>query len=90
MSKTIDDFMLEVSDMTEEIQDRGKIINEKNSKIVELESKINHLQPFADLWYFAMDEKPLEFELIVTTCLPKNWLTELSKLKSKLKKEVKS
>ena len=29
--------------------------------------------PWADLWYFVMDEAPIEFERIVTTCAPDRW-----------------
>lgn len=35
---------------------------------------------WADLWYFVMDEAPMEFERIVTTVSPKNWHTEAHKL----------
>lgn len=35
---------------------------------------------WADLWYFVMDEAPLEFERIVTTVSPSQWHSEAHKL----------
>lgn len=35
---------------------------------------------WADLWYFVMDEAPLEFERIVTTVSPSQWNSEAHKL----------
>lgn len=35
---------------------------------------------WADLWYFVMDESPMEFERIVTTVSPKQWHSEAHKL----------
>lgn len=39
------------------------------------------LKGFADLWYFAMDDAPGDFERIVTTCTPKSWMHEIAKIK---------
>ena len=36
---------------------------------------------FADLWYFAMDHAPGDFERIVTTCSPSSWMHEIAKIK---------
>jgi hypothetical protein len=35
---------------------------------------------WADLWYFVMDEAPMEFERIVTTVSPSQWHSEAHKL----------
>ncbi len=39
------------------------------------------LQGFADLWYFAMDKAPGDFERIVTTCQPAMWMNEIAKVR---------
>jgi hypothetical protein len=36
--------------------------------------------PWADCWYFVMDEAPMEFERIVTTYPPARWHDEAHKL----------
>lgn len=36
---------------------------------------------FTDLWYFVMDEKPLEFERIVATYPPARWMDVAHKLR---------
>lgn len=39
------------------------------------------LQGFADLWYFAMDHAPGDFERIVTHCPPETWMHEIAKVR---------
>lgn len=44
------------------------------------EGKTDAPNPWADCWYFVMDEAPLEFERIVTTYPPARWHDEAHKL----------
>ena len=53
------------------------------NEIDNLKLDLKTAQYFAELWYFVMDEIPLEFEKIVCTCSPANWMDEAVKLKQK-------
>ena len=51
------------------------------AKLADAQMEIKSLQGFADLWYFAMDHAPGDFERIVTTCSPTHWMHEIAKIK---------
>ena len=46
-----------------------------------LHADLRALKDFADLWYFVMDEAPLEFAKIVNEWSPQRWLDEATKLR---------
>jgi hypothetical protein len=52
-------------------------------KQLRLDVKVH--QGFSELWYFVMDEAPLEFEEIVTRHSPGQWLLEAGKLQERMK-----
>jgi hypothetical protein len=50
-------------------------------ELAEAKQDAKSLQSFADLWYFAMDHAPGDFERIVTTCSPATWMHEIAKVR---------
>ncbi len=52
------------------------------SELTRLRAHLKSMEYFADLWYFVMDEAPLEFEKIVCEWAPKHWLQEAAKLQA--------
>lgn len=52
------------------------------SELTHLRAHLKSLQDFADLWYFVMDEAPLEFAKIVCEWSSKYWLQEAAKLRA--------
>ena len=50
-------------------------------------AELEMLRGFADLWYFAMDDAPGEFERIVTTYSPAAWMSEIAKVRATTKRE---
>ena len=60
-----------------DIQTTGALVRE----IERLRGEVKSLQGFADLWYFAMDHAPGQFEKIVTTCRPESWMHEIAKVR---------
>lgn len=66
---------------------------EPDPEVLKLRADIKHImgatcdscpatKDFADLWYFVMDEAPLEFERIVSEWAPSRWLDQASKLRA--------
>jgi hypothetical protein len=51
------------------------------AELIASQAEAKTLQGFADLWYFAMDHAPGEFERIVTTCQPALWMHEIAKVR---------
>lgn len=47
--------------------------------VAELETDIKTMKDFDDLWYYAMDDAPLEFEKIVMEWSPRHWMTQIAK-----------
>lgn len=51
------------------------------AEVRDLRDQLKRMSGFSDLWYFAMDSAPLEFERIVTTHSPSVWMAEIAKLR---------
>lgn len=58
-------------------------VNAVRQYVADLEADKKCFKEFADLWYYATDKVPMQFERIVTDWSPKSWMSELLKLRSK-------
>lgn len=51
----------------------------------DLRAQLKSANNFAELWYFAMDEKPMQCETIFATYPPARWMDEVAALRRSLK-----
>lgn len=59
----------------------GTAVGYGADEIDRLRAEVKSLQGFADLWYFAMDRAPGDFQRIVTTHKPSQWMYEIAKIR---------
>lgn len=87
--------MKDILERLEDARDNFPIIDERPDRLFEdaireikqLREDLKVHQGFSELWYFVMDEAPLEFEDIVTDHAPSHWLLETGKLRERKRRE---
>lgn len=75
-----------MAELKEAMADAGHPLTNKNHNLIshalrDLIADRDAMRGFADLWYFAMDDAPGDFERIVTTYSPAHWMSEIAKIR---------